>query len=479
MANKKHNPQTAALIRAEKWWAERARADVTAFFEYVSGLRAAEHHRRWLKAILEHDRVNIIAPRESGKTSLLVYAMLWNIGRAPLSTNAIISVSSAVAEDRLRMLRGTMLENPRFRNVFPHVVPDTRNGIPNTQVEMTVKRTDIPYPHWRRLVETQGSPKDPTLVVGGVGSRSIIGRRFSGILMLDDIIDESDLNAAAQERIMRYLMQTLVPAVKEGGKIVHNDVPEQLSRNPVWHTIDIPAILKDENGEPRSYWPEVWPLERLERKRQEIANDAIFNIMYMNNPTTMTSSLFTLDDLKRGLPLPLPPLRRLYITTDQAISMSTRSDWTVYQAVGVDEHNNYYLLDMLRFKGDPDHQLERLSAFHDHCSRVYGRPVDGVLFENVAMQTHFVHLLNKSRPDIVTYAHAPKGDKHARAALVSRAARSGKLFFNLQMPDYHYLVNEWLNFPLARHDDTLDAISLLLQFLSKTMTVKEVRFIRL
>jgi len=131
MANKKHNPQTAALIRAEKWWAERARADVTAFFEYVSGLRAAEHHRRWLKAILEHDRVNIIAPRESGKTSLLVYAMLWNIGRAPLSTNAIISVSSAVAEDRLRMLRGTMLENPRFRNVFPlsliHISEPTRH----------------------------------------------------------------------------------------------------------------------------------------------------------------------------------------------------------------------------------------------------------------------------------------------------------------------------------------------------------------
>ena len=193
----------------------------------------------------------------------------------------------------------------------------------------------------------------------------------------------------------------------------------------------------------------------------------------------MTSSLFSVEDLTRGLPSPLPSFKRLYITTDQAISMSTRSDYTVYQAVGVDEANNYYLLDMQRFKGDPDFQIQRLSAFYDHCSRLYGRYVDGVLFENVAMQSQFVMLLNRARPDIVTYTHQPKGDKHARAVLVSRAAKSGKLYINQKMDDYKYLFSEWMNFPLARHDDTLDAFSLLLQFLSKNLSVRQVRFIKL
>lgn len=420
-------------------------------------------------------------------TSVLVYAMLWHIGRNPLSSNGIISVSSRIAEDRLRMIRGTLVDNPRFANVFPYTVLDVRNGIPNTQTELTVKsiENNMPYKNWRRLVERYGSAKDPTLVVGGMGGRGV-GRRFSGILMLDDIIDEADLTDDAQEKAMRYVMQTVVPSVKDTGRIINigtrwmvNDVPERLSNNPSWHTIEMQAMRQDENGDWLSYWPEVWPIERLEAKRREINNDAIFNIMYMNDPSAMTSSLFTIADLSRDLPSPVPPLRRIYITTDQAISMSKRADYNVYMAVGVDADNNYYILDMVRFKGDPETQLTMLSNFYDRVQTANNRPPDGVLFENIAMQSQFVYLLNRAHPHIPTYTHSPKGDKSVRAQPVSRAAKAGKLFINKRMPDYPELVSEWLNFPLAKHDDTLDPVGLLMQFLSKNLTVKEVRFIKI
>lgn len=477
------------LIRAEKWWIEQARINPAVFIEYVTGFTLGLHHRMWIANLFHPDRnrLNIIAPRESGKSTIINYAMAWLIGAQPLSNNVIVSVGSEQASARLRMIKSTIRDNIRYHNVFPDVFIDNRNGVPDTQQQFTVwsNRNNTPYSAWRLMVEKHGSPKDATLYCSGRGGRGILGARISGLMILDDIIDENDTNDAAQEKVMTYIIQTLIPCVKESGRVVNigtrwmlGDIPERLRANPRWHTLEIQALRKSEvTGELQSYWPTQWPVYMLLAKKEEMQNDALFNVMYMNDPTALVGSLFNLEALSRGLPSPLPHLKSVWITTDQAISLKNRSDFNVYQLIGIDNANNYYLLDMERFKADPNGQVARLTDFYSRAIQLYG-VVDGVLMENVGMQAFLQDILLKERPDLPIISHTPRGDKHHRASAVSKYSIAGKLYINQTLPDINSLKSEWLNFPLHKHDDTLDPISLLIQYLGQTVSMVSVKEVK-
>lgn len=487
-----HNPlafKFMPVIRAEQWWVEQAREDPAFFVEYMTGLVPAKHHRIWLANIFhpERKRLNFIAPRDSAKTTYAMYAQAWIIGRAPLLTNGLISVSAAQAEDRLRMIHGMLDNNTRYKNVFPHIYLD--KSLPVTQQQFTVASNinGIPRNVWRAVVERRGSLKDATMFVAGVGGRGIIGRRFSGLLILDDIIDDTYLKDELQEAVMEYVMRTLIPCVKEEGKVINigtrwmvGDVPERLMNNPSWKTIQIKAIQEDDHGERRSYWPEYWPIERLDAKKAEMNNDALFNIMYMNDPTAMTAALFTQVQLDKNLPVPMPKLKAIHVSTDFAMSEKTSADFSVFAAIGIDNDDNYYVLDMQRIKANTDNAITLLGQFCDRVAASWSQygTIQTVLIEKVGFQALVQSLTAKLRPDLPVVPHVPKGDKMHRARYVSTMAANGKVFFNQSIGCINQMKAEYLNFPLARHDDTLDAVSLLFQYIGGGMSVRNTRTIK-
>lgn len=461
---------------------EKARTDPAFFIHYVTGEEPVKHHRIWLANLFSphRKRCNFIAPRESAKTTILAYATAFQIGRNPLASNGLISVSSEIAETRLRMIRATIQENTRYHNVFPHIHIDERQ--PNTQTQFSVMSDykGMTYNNWRRLVETKGSPKDPTLFVAGAGGRGIIGRRFSGWLLMDDIIDERSLSDEAQEKMEQYIMQTLIPCVKEMGKVVNvgtrwmlGDIPARLKNNPEWHTVEIAATLYDENGVEHSYWPSYWPLDRLKKKRREMNNDALYFIMYENDPRAMTRALFTEPQLRREIPVPMPKLHQVFISTDLAISEKTAADFTVFHALGIDLDNNVFLLDQMRMKTSVDEMVNALVGFSKEIATRWGK-LDAVLFENVGFQSVVQQLVMKVDPGMPAIGVVPRGDKGHRASFVSDWVRRGKFFINQAIPDLEQLISEWMNFPLHKHDDTLDPTSLLFQHLNLAITAAEV-----
>jgi phage terminase large subunit-like protein len=58
-------------------------------------------------------------------------------------------------------------------------------------------------------------------------------------------------------------------------------------------------------------------------------------------------------------------LLSVYAAVDFAYSVSTSSDFTVIVVVGVDEDNNYYVLDIDRFK------TNKISVMYEHVEKVY------------------------------------------------------------------------------------------------------------
>lgn len=475
------------VLRAEKHWIEKARKDSIFFQHYLLDKKPALHHRLWHGLILLSGlkRINLIAPRESAKTTTLMAIMAWYIGHNPHTTNSIISVSASQAESRLRVLKGYINDHPRFKNVFPYIEIDYKE--PVTQQRFTVLDKRMGYGQWKRFRGTHSDIKDSTLFCAGRGGAGIIGSRYSGLNLLDDIIDENDLTALSQEKAIQWLYQTFEPCVKKetgiiaaiGTRWMVDDVPEQLSKNPEWHTASIKALYTNpDTGEERSYWPEYWPVEELHKKRRAMNNDALFEIMYQSNPLAMTANAFTIDGLSRKLPFPLPRFTSVYIGVDLAVSLKERADYNVFSAIGLDSANNLYLLEQQRMKLTPDLVVEQLATFADHVAKMYGR-LDLIVSENVAYQASFMHNVNAKRYDLPITGYTPKGDKSHRAQIVARIANDGKFFVNTEDENYPVFKGECMNFPLAKHDDTLDSVSLVVQFLGMSATSSsEVEFIK-
>lgn len=485
-------PPEITPVKAEEWWIEKAREDVAFFTHYVSGKEPARHMRVWLANMFKWDRLNIIAPRESAKSHIAVYALAYIIGRAPLRTNAILSVSSAQSEARLKMLRGIVDTNERYRNVFPSIHLDSGGKEPDTVEEFSVysDQDGLTYRQWRTMVEQYGSPKDSTVFASGIGGKSIIGRRWSGLLLLDDIIDETMLTDDAQKKAYRYIMRTLVPCVTEDGRIITigtrwmvGDVPGRLKTNKIWKTIEFPAIIYDDDGKPHSYWREFWSLKKLERKRLEMQEDddgdTLFRVMYLCDPRATSIGYFTQDMLDAQPPdLTLADVRRVWITTDFALSIKQRADFTVFQCVVESKEGKLFIVAQLRLKAVIEDSLPALYAFADKMASVWTK-LDGILVEHVAFSTTIDVIVRKDgRTDLPVIGVVPKGDKGFRASLTQEWMARGRLFIFQNIRDIDVLKSEWLNFDKAPHDDTLDPMGLLLQHLGMNAVKATLRTIR-
>ncbi len=492
-----------SVTRAEKYWITQARNDPAMFCHYITGKQPAKHHLIWLKQLFDFTaegratgtyRLNFIAPRDSAKSTILMLAECWFMSRFPFTSNMIISVSASQAQKRIEMIRDIINHDVRYKNVFPHVHVDEnqRNNIQEFSVFAdalydlgTGLLKPISYKVFRSLVKRVGSPKDPTIFSSGIGGKGVIGRRISGILIMDDIIDDAFLKSDMQNDVYDYIMRTLIPCVQENAKVVNigtrwmpDDVPEKLKNNPEWRTTEIQAIRYNDAGEPMSYWPDYWPLEKLEAKRREMDNDALFKVMYLNDPTAFSDAKFTVGGISQGLPNPLPAFTKVIIGTDFAISTKFSADWTVFTAIGVDKDKNLYILDCRRIKATPDVVVRELGAFTNYISETYGR-LDHVLIENVAFQSAMKFMIYDKFSSIPVIPITPVGDKGHRASSFAQKSNESKVFYNKEMDAYKHLKSETMNFGLIGvKDDIIDSISIVVQFLGSSIQNVAVRLFK-
>lgn len=476
------NGRYITATSAESWLVERARVDPYYFIYYISGLEPAAHHKIWLSNIFHPDRkrINIVGPRYSAKTTIAVLCIAFIIGKAPQLSSGILSVASDQAEARLRMLKSLVRDNARFRNVFPNIKIDEHR--PNTNTEFSVYDTNMTYSAWRSLIAM--TIIHPTIFASGVEGSTIIGHRISGIFFFDDIIDSKYLSDILQTKIMELIVRDFLPCMTEEGKIISigtrwmlNDIYERFINNPVWTSIVIPAILFDTSGKRYSYWPEFWDLERLDAVREEMANDMLFRIMYLCDPRAVTLDLFKREHVERDLPEVLPAFDSIYITSDFAVSQKTKADWNVLFAVGVDRDRNLYLLSGIRYREIADSSLNRISMFANEVLFLYGR-LDMLVMENVAFQAVYQQLLYSSRPDIPVFGHRPAGDKNHRASTLNEYMRRDRVFINQKLPFIAELHSEYMNFGVHPYDDTVDALSILVQYLGFSATPAKLSVIK-
>jgi predicted phage terminase large subunit-like protein len=230
-----------------------------------------------------------------------------------------------------------------------------------------------------------------------------------------------------------------------------------------WKIIDLPALAEQDDmlgrtlGEP--LWPERFSAEWLNDRRT--ADPDGFSALYQGRPTVKEGSFFTTSMILEYDPATdLPPREEMefYCTADLAVSINQNNDRTCLLTVGVDKHDNIYVMPDLvwtRIQADQIvEQMCRLMKTHD--------PV--ALFSEHGQITNTLGpFLRKRMAELDIHTHvseiAPRGDKQSRAQAIMGRMAMGKVFFPRTAPWFQRAKEEMLKFPKSSRDDFVDALA--------------------
>ena len=255
----------AGLTQLEDEALARARTDICAFILYVMRhertgrkIKLAPIHRTWHQLADEYDRLVLWSFAESGKTfGLSVARTLFMLGRDPTLQFAIVSNTTGMAAKIANQIADYIENSEQLHEVFPHLVPNPDR--PWNSEQLTVMRPTL--------------SKDPSVNTLGVGSNTQ-GARLD-VAILDDVLNrENTRTAYMRAGLLDWYLKTITGRMTERGRIIAigntfhpEDLLHTFAKNPqVWRAFKFPILRKDGT----SAWPEVWPLDRIEKRRQEL-----------------------------------------------------------------------------------------------------------------------------------------------------------------------------------------------------------------
>lgn len=148
------------------------------------------------------------------------------------------------------------------------------------------------------------------------------------------------------------------------------------------------------------------------------------------------------------------------------------SDWTAMMVVGLAPDNNYYLLDIVRDRLDPSDRVDMLFVLHRKWNSLTGKSPK-VGYEKYSMQSDIHYITKKKQQDAYNFALIEVGGtmmKEERIRQLIPDMRNGHWFLpqSLIYVDgegrrfdlvQELVGSEMPNFPRARFDDMLDALS--------------------
>lgn len=446
--------------------AELARRHLGDYGAWVHGLTPARHHGMWIERISAlvggrstKRKTLILAPPGSAKTTWLSLIFPpWYLGNHPTHSLLFFTSSDTMSGQYGGTVKHTLESNERHALTFPlpSCRPDRVRGW----------SSDGLY-----LAGIPPSGKDPSYRAVGYGA-SVVGSRAHGIILDDPLTQESSQSAAEQERAKRYFDMTVDSRLHPGGWILaiatrwHElDLAGHFMNKPDWDVLAMPALGEYPWG--KALWPERFSVDWLEAKRKDMGGP-MFAALYMTDVSALGGSVFKESAWFRPLPTdfdepadgedPRTPRERLTVCQFWDLAFSTRdsADYTVCLTLGVDKSLRLYVLNVLRKRLSPD---ETVAAMVDQIT-LYRPAIVGVE-EAAYKQSVTLELLRRVRKLVVFAAFPikPSTDKVTRALLPAARAEAGMLFVDRDAPWFPQFETECRGFPLAAHDDQVDALS--------------------
>lgn len=328
------------------------------------------------------------------KSALIAYRAAWELTKDPTLRILYISSTSNLAVKQLKFIKDILTDDV-YRLYWPEMV----NKEEAKREKWTEKEISVDHP--RRRAE---SIRDPSIFIAGL-TTNIVGLHCD-IAILDDVVVErnayqeegrqkvkeqygylASVEAGANSREWvvgtRYHPKDLYSNLLEMEIEYHDELGNVILREPLFESKEYPV---ESAGDGTGQY--LWPLQQrsdgkwfgfnydiLQKKRAQYLNKVHFRAQYYNDPHDVDSSpiqreLFQYYDerfLHRQDYVWHFKRERLnvFAAVDFAYSVGKKSDFSSIVVVGVDKDNNYYVLEIDRFKTD------KISDYFNHILKLY------------------------------------------------------------------------------------------------------------
>lgn len=341
----------------------------------------------------------LLLPRDHMKSALIAYRVAWELTRDPTLRVLFISSTSNLATKQLKFIKD-IITNDTYRLFWPEMV----NKDEAKREKWTEREISLDHP-----LRREEHVRDPSIFTAGLTS-NIVGMHCDIAVLDDVVVDGNAYTEDGREKVRdQYSLLSSVEGVyaKEwvvgtryhpkdlysaliGLEIEEFDNDGNVSRTePLFEVFggdDIRKIrvesIGDGTGEflwPRSQRPDgKWfgfDQDVLAKKRAQYINKVQFRAQYYNDPHDDSSAPIKRDFFqyydqnylsKRDGKWYFKGQRlNVVAAVDFAFTLSKKSDYTSITVVGVDGQNNYYVLEIDRFK------TELISEYFNRIMKLY------------------------------------------------------------------------------------------------------------
>lgn len=443
----------------------KAQSSLPAYIDYLdTGFALARHHRllcEKLEAVErgEISRLMVFMPPGSAKSTYgSTLFPSWYLGRNPQKTVIAASHTAELAERFGRRVRN-LVGGTEFNRVFGFGLADDSQA---------AGRWD--------------TSKGGEYFGVGVGG-SVTGRRADLGLIDDPVKSREDADSLTQRnKVWEWYKADFFTRLKPGAAVVliqtrwhEDDLAGRLLKDAEeggeqWEIVSLPMEAEENDPLGRQpgelLWPEWFTEEMIGQAKRDPRN---WLALYQQQPRPDGGGEFrrewlnfydgTPDDAKSGT--------NRYILVDAANGKRATNDYTSMWVVGLGQDDNYYVLDMIRDRLNLTERASALMTLHRKW-----KPMS-VRYERYGMMADIQHIKDLQRREnyrfeIVEVAgQTPKNDRIKRLIPLFE---QGKFWFpqsihktdttgKVQELIGAFIDQELLAFPVAMHDDMLDALA--------------------
>lgn len=428
-----------------------------------------------------YDRVNIIAPRGHGKSSLSKFMMLHHLMFGPTQIKFIVIMSRTEghAIRLLHDLKDIMEYSQTFREVFGYWGKESAKKWSENEVEL----------------------KDGSLILARGAAQQVVGLNHLSqrptLFVYDDPEDENNTkNLEAMESTLKVLMKGVEPGVDpKHGRIWLIGTPQRegclvmkVKEMPNWTTKHYDAIVDE--VEKKVLWPEWMSWDKLMEKKvsyESINKLSVFFSEYRCQLIGDEDQLFspadfrywkghhfvdafgesflkithlgkkekdgldwvvTYEELKEPIEKPV----NVFMGVDPASSISTTADYSVIMPIAVDNERKIYILPYLRKRLKPMDLAQTIISYY----KKYKPKKTNI--ETVGYQEMIRDYL-RTQSDLyipgMEIPNNPRNSKSQRIETLQPFFFSHQMHLQDNMPE---LENELTLYPRTSHEDTLDAL---------------------
>jgi len=393
MAKQKQDISKKELIK------QRACEDFEFFIQLVSPKRVlGQCHReliQWWNREEAKSHQLVLLPRDHQKSALAAFRVAWAITRNPSIRVLYISSTAYLAIKQLKFIKD-ILTSDIYRYYWPEMV-----NVEEAKREKWTE-TEIAVDHPQRK---QDAVRDPTVFTAGL-TTNIVGLHCDVAVMDDVVIDDNAYTDTTREKLRNqagYLAsiagtdsKVWVVGTRYHPKDLYNDFMEMIVEIPndegeIEHSESLYEIFERQvedrgDGGGQFLWPRKkehdgkaygFDAKELAKKRAQYPDVTKFRAQYYNNPNDVGTSTITADmfqyynrnALTQQMGKWFYKGKRLnvFAAVDFAYSLNQKADYTAIVVIGVDHANNYYVLDIDRFK------TQKISDYFDRILRLYSK----------------------------------------------------------------------------------------------------------